>query len=965
MFPRRGADEPGWDGLTDKDRENIAALARKAAKETIRSNDGLKWNNKGNRCQYDFNQDVAEIHDDLEACLKEEFAKAGEEIPESVQTLLERGKTKLMERNKDLQRADDASWDAVALFHRDPLCSTADEEKRWKLAKAEVKEREKAKNSLARGRGRGRGFDKLRGRGFGYGSAGLLYDNGNGGAFVPRGRDWSDSWRRSVRSEYASVHSPVAGVSSTVEAEACLSQETAAGAANTDTRLRAATSSWRSPTSPGNKKKIKCDSLTANVHESSDSACIKGGVPNKDLKDAEKLAFYEKTALDVGVLSQDEIVIFEDDEKIDLKVKDTLRSHIAFWEASGATKFALSVIREGYIPSFSKAPEEYEEPNNASYKTHRLWANKAVEKLHSAGLVKKVERKDLRCCNPLSVASNAVGKLRLCIDLSRHLNEVTRAPKFKIESTRDALEVVQRGDWAFSFDLKSAYHQIPIHDSYHKYLGFKVLKENGETEHFCYVVMPFGWNDACRVLTKVLKSPMERWRKMGIRVFIHVDDGFGVCSSKVECLAASERIRSDLISYGLLISESKCSWGARQSLLWTGFVWDFREFKLWISEEKLVRAETEIRLLLEAGHVVLPAKQVARVVGLLGSFALAMGAIVRFRTRSLLTMLARETDRYGWNTGIRLGELELDELKFWDQNLRGLNGFRMRREDKVLVVRSREMYSDASDFQMAGAEFSGTRREQGTEYQAYFEEDERSASSTFRELRAIEEGLRVRGQELRGSLVRWGCDNWSAGMIVKVGSMKPDCHQVALRIAELSKKFEIELEPFWLSREESQVVEVDSLSKEVDTGDYKLSTRDFEMLEQSFGPFSVDMFASSFSFQFSPFVARVACSQAAAVDAFTLDWGEAGYMFLHPPVGLIVRVLRYAKACKAAGLLVVPHWPGSIFMTELRAAEIEGKIFMVKEFQPELVSPEWIKSKTFHGPARFDFFVYHINFSAP
>ena len=52
------------------------------------------------------------------------------------------------------------------------------------------------------------------------------------------------------------------------------------------------------------------------MHESSDSACIKGGVPNKDLKDAEKLAFYEKTALDVGVLSQDEIVIFEDAENI-------------------------------------------------------------------------------------------------------------------------------------------------------------------------------------------------------------------------------------------------------------------------------------------------------------------------------------------------------------------------------------------------------------------------------------------------------------------------------------------------------------------------------------------------------------------------------------------------------------------------------------------------------------------------
>ena len=84
------------------------------------------------------------------------------------------------------------------------------------------------------------------------------------------------------------------------------------------------------------------------------------------------------------------------------------------------------------------------------------------------------------------------------------------------------------------------------------------------------------------------------------------------------------------------------------------------------------------------------------------------------------------------------------------------------------------------------------------------------------------------------------------------------------------------MEAFWLSRDEPQIQEVDSLSKDFDTGDYKLGRADFEMLEQDFGPFEVDMFASSFSFQFHPFVARVACSQAAAVDAFTIDWGRAG-----------------------------------------------------------------------------------------
>ena len=44
---------------------------------------------------------------------------------------------------------------------------------------------------------------------------------------------------------------------------------------------------------------------------------------------------------------------------------------------------------------------------------------KAVSDLAQAKLIKKVSKEELECCNPLTVASNAVGKLRLCIDLSR------------------------------------------------------------------------------------------------------------------------------------------------------------------------------------------------------------------------------------------------------------------------------------------------------------------------------------------------------------------------------------------------------------------------------------------------------------------------------------------------------------------------------------------------------------------
>ena len=188
------------------------------------------------RCQYDFNTDLLQINEDLETSLKVEFNKKDEEIPASIQLLLEKGTSKLGERNKDLLRADDAGWEAVSLFHRDPLCSSADEEKRWKMAKAESKEKEKKAN-LVRGRGRGRGVDKGRGRGFYPGSGNMGFPIGSsirGGFGAMRGGNWQDSWRRSVRmASFSSLdYSPVAGQNCLTVSEGSPSTATVGAAEN-------------------------------------------------------------------------------------------------------------------------------------------------------------------------------------------------------------------------------------------------------------------------------------------------------------------------------------------------------------------------------------------------------------------------------------------------------------------------------------------------------------------------------------------------------------------------------------------------------------------------------------------------------------------------------------------------------------------------------------------------------------
>ena len=142
------------------------------------------------------------------------------------------------------------------------------------------------------------------------------------------------------------------------------------------------------------------------------------------------------------------------------------------------------MVKNGYVPQLWENPDGYEEPNNKSYEREKVWARIAVEKLKEARLVEEIGREDLWCVNPLTVAVNAKGKRRLCLDLSRYMNKIVKAPKFKLESTLAALQVIEKEEYMFSFDLKSAYHQIRMNENFTKYLGFAIEEIDGRKRYF-------------------------------------------------------------------------------------------------------------------------------------------------------------------------------------------------------------------------------------------------------------------------------------------------------------------------------------------------------------------------------------------------------------------------------------------------------------------------------------------------
>ena len=147
------------------------------------------------------------------------------------------------------------------------------------------------------------------------------------------------------------------------------------------------------------------------------------------------------------------------------------------------------------------------------------------------------------------------------------------------------------------------------------------------------------------------------------------------------------------------------------------------------------------------------------------------------------------------------------------------------------------MFSDSSDFQLAGARIEDGEVSWDTRFKVALTKYERRTSSMFRELRGIEEGLKSQGERLRGMTVRWGCDNWAAGKICKWGLMKPDCHEIAVKIEETCRVYQIRFETFWLSRDSKEIDLCDKWSKEVDTADYWIPMKDFSRIEERYGPF--------------------------------------------------------------------------------------------------------------------------------
>ena len=186
----------------------------------------------------------------------------------------------------------------------------------------------------------------------------------------------------------------------------------------------------------------------------------------------------------------------------------------------------------------------------------------------------------------------------------------------------------------------------------------------------------------------MLRPVVAHWRSQGIRISVYLDDGIGADSNKDSCSQEAQLVLGDLDRLGLLVNEEKSNVEPRQK------AGDLTKGEFSIPPGKIDPLFNLISLLLD--DVSPAARDVLRITGTLTSMELALGPVVRLRTRALYAVL---NSVHSLSCKLALTREAVEELNFWRDNFFRLCGKPIWRPSPKIELLS---YSDASNVGWAG-----------------------------------------------------------------------------------------------------------------------------------------------------------------------------------------------------------------------------------------------------------------------
>ena len=181
--------------------------------------------------------------------------------------------------------------------------------------------------------------------------------------------------------------------------------------------------------------------------------------------------------------------------------------------------------------------------------------------------------------------------------------------------------------------------------------------------------MPNGYSPAMRIFTKITKVPFSILRMQGYTSVVYVEDSYLQGDSYENCLKNVNDTIIMLQSLGFTIHPEKSVLTPTQNLIYLGFIINFKDMTLKLTEEKKQKIYDLCTKLFEKSKPTI--RYVAQVFGnIVASFpAVPLGPLF-YRALETDKIVGLKRHRQNYDAEIKLSNEACSELVWWKHNIK-------------------------------------------------------------------------------------------------------------------------------------------------------------------------------------------------------------------------------------------------------------------------------------------------------
>ena len=491
------------------------------------------------------------------------------------------------------------------------------------------------------------------------------------------------------------------------------------------------------------------------------------------------------------------------------------------------------------------------------------------------------------------------GKYRLILNL-KPLTPFIKYEHFKMDTIHTCIDLMTMQCFMASLDLQDAYFSVPIHRDYQKYLKFC-----WEGVLYKYVCMPQGLACAPRIFTKLLKPIFGTLRQQGYISSGYLDDLYLQGNTFDSCADNVQTTMELLVRLGFNISDKSVT-TPTQTLNHLGFILCSRTMTVALDMDKIQRLHDRAVPVLSSN--VFPIRTVARLVGTMVACTVGVeyGALhYHLVEREKAEALKKS---YGNFEGkMSLSPRALADVRWWLENARVTPKVILHGNPRIVLR------TDASLTGWGAVIVGDLQHKTGGQWSP----EESNQHINVLELTALLFGLKAFAGVLYGQHVLAQMDNVTAVAYVREmgGCRSVRCNDLAIQIWEFARSIKVWLSCTYIPGKQN--TEADFQSRVfTDDKEWQLNPELFQKIENCFGGFDLDLFASRLNAQVRRYVSWRADPGAEFVDAFTIDWSST-FNYAFPPFSLLTKALQKIETDRARCVLVVPNWPTQAWFPKL------------------------------------------------